>query len=556
MDSMEKRKRVMARSMKLGHCVCNPRQPCPCPLFKAKNVCTCAGERAPAAQAGGAVRLTEHVRSAGCAGKIGQQDLHAILARLPPVRDPRLLVGLATADDAGVFRLASGVNVVQTVDVFTPCVDDARLFGKIAACNSLSDVYAMGGTPVTALSIIGFPIEALPGEVMAEILRGGLDILNAAGVVLVGGHSINDEEIKFGLAVTGLVTEAALVTNAGAKPGDALMLTKPLGTGIVALARQLGKASPESVAAAEAAMAALNRAASEIMARHKATACTDVTGFGFLGHLCRLAMESKVTAEVWCDRLPLLPGVLDYAAQGMFSGANERNAEFSAARTQFDAGVSETMKAVLFDAQTSGGLLMTLPAGEAEAALRDLRAAGVGDAAIVGVISETSSGAMRVLPARSGFRRHPAGIATKARAGADCVEVGLNLQNRDRRSRLQNTASLNQEPQEKTMSGKEKAKQPACCEHGSASSEGALEKFQDFMGAALAPGALDVVTKELLAVALGLAVHCVPCTRIHLKKARQMGIGQAELEEAAALAVAFSGCRALMLWNELKQEPP
>ncbi|MDD5677436.1 MAG: selenide, water dikinase SelD [Kiritimatiellae bacterium] len=408
MNSKEKRLRVMARSIQLGHCVCDPRKPCPCPLFKAKNVCTCAGEHVPATNSGAPVRLTEHVRNAGCASKIGQADLHAVLACLPVVKDPRILVGMATADDAGVFRLASGVTVVQTVDVFTPSVDDPFLFGRIAACNSLSDVYAMGGTPVTALSIIGFPIESLPHEVMAEILRGGMKVLKEANTILLGGHSINDEEVKFGFAVTGIIAESSLVTNAGARPGNVLILTKPLGTGIVALADRLGKASPESVSAAAAAMGSLNKAAAEIMVTYHATACTDVTGFGFIGHLCQLVIESGVTVEVWCDRLPILPGVMDYVGQGMFSGANERNSEYSAARTQFGIGVTDMMKAVLFDAQTSGGLLMAIPAGKADAALRDLHNAGVRDAVIVGEIREKSDGVIRVLPEGAGKNNHRA----------------------------------------------------------------------------------------------------------------------------------------------------
>lgn len=521
MDSMEKRKRVMARSIKLGHCVCDPRKPCPCPLFNEQNICTCAGERLPAAKSGKQVRLTDYVRSAGCASKIGQKDLHAVLARLPVVKDPRILVGMTTADDAGVFRLASGVTVVQTVDVFTPGVDDPYLFGRIAACNSLSDVYAMGGTPVTALSIIGFPIESLPHEVMAEILRGGMEALKEANTILLGGHSINDEEVKFGFAVTGIVGESSLVTNAGARPGDVLILTKPLGTGIVSLAGQLGKALRESVNASAAAMGALNKAASEIMVRHLATACTDVTGFGFIGHLCQLVIESGVTAEVWFDRLPLLPGVMDYAAQGIFSGANERNSEYSTARTKFSDGVTDMMKAVLFDAQTSGGLLMAIPAGEADAALKDLHAAGVKDAVIVGVIGEKSEGALRVLPEASGKSGRKTGKDVK---------------------------------KEEIMTEAVKKKEESCCSHESASSDGALEKFRDFISTALAPGALDVATKELLAIALGLAVHCVSCSRTHIEKAKKMGVSNEEIEEAAALAVAFSGCRALMLWNELKKE--
>lgn len=523
MDAREKRKRVMSRSIKLGHCVCDPRKPCPCPLLQERDICLCAGERVPPAQADQPVRLTEHVRSAGCASKIGQKDLHAVLAQLPAVQDPRILVGMATADDAGVFQLAPGVTVVQTVDVFTPGVDDPYRFGRIAACNSLSDVYAMGGTPVTALSIIGFPIERLPHAVMAEILRGGMDVLQEAGTILLGGHSINDEEIKFGFAVTGLIQADAVVSNAGARPGQVLILTKPLGTGIVSLAGQMGQASAEAAEAMLVSMTTLNKLAAEIMTRHHTTACTDVTGFGFLGHLCRITMESGVTAQIGFTRLPLLPEVLEYATRGIYSGANERNMDYSAARTQFAPEITEAMKAVLFDAQTSGGLLMAVPAEEADATLRDLHAAGIVQAAIVGVIAEKSEGAIRV--------------------GLDLAIERSVPATTDRKTEHKD------QPMETTTADE------ACCAHGTApTGEGTLALFQKFMGAAMAPGAIDVVTKELLAIALGLAVHCEPCTRIHIKKARSMGIGAAEMEEAAALAVAFAGCRALMLWNALKRE--
>lgn len=506
----------MARSIKLGHCVCDPRKPCPCPLLKELDVCTCAGERVPPPSTDKPVRLTEHVRSAGCASKIGQKDLHAVLARLPKIEDQRLLVGMATADDAGVFRLASGVTIVQTVDVFTPGVDDPHTFGRIAACNSLSDVYAMGGTPVTALSIIGFPIETLPPEVMAEIIRGGMDTLKEAGAILLGGHSINDEEIKFGFAVTGLVQESEIVTNAGAKPGDVLILTKPLGTGIVSLAGQIGRASPESLAAIMVSMTTLNKAAAEVMVRHKANAGTDVTGFGLIGHLRQMVVESRVTAELWADRLPVFPGVLEYAAQGMFSGANERNADYSMACTSFDAGVSDAIKAVCFDPQTSGGLLMAIPSARADAALRDLRAAGVEAAVMVGRITEKSEGRIHVEAARTECPP-PFGV-----------------------SREKEETKVKQED--------------VCCAPGSAPTEDSMKQFMQFMGTAMAPGALDVVTKEYLAIALALAVNCVPCAKIHIRKAKAMGIGAQELDEAAALAVAFGGCRVMMLWNELKKE--
>ncbi len=418
-DPREKRKQVMARSIKLGHCVCDPRKPCPCPLFKEKNVCTCAGERIPLDEPKAAVRLTEYVRHAGCASKVSQKDLDMVLKSIPPISDPRLLVGTATADDAGVFRLTPEATIVQTVDVFTPGVDDPYTFGRIAAANSLSDVYAMGGRPVTALSIIGFPIERLPHEVMTEIIRGGMTGLTEAGTILLGGHSINDEEIKFGFAVTGLIRNDELVTNAGARPGDVLVLTKPLGTGIVSLAAQIGRAAPESVEAMLASMTTLNRAAAEVMVRNGATACTDVTGFGLMGHLAQMAIQSRVTAEIWLDELPLFPGVLDYARQGMYSGANERNAEFSAAVADFAAGIGEDRKAVLFDAQTSGGLLIAFPPDKVEPALADMRRSGVSQAVIVGRIAGSSEGRIRVIaerpadfipscrPRRPGDRRCP-----------------------------------------------------------------------------------------------------------------------------------------------------
>jgi len=520
----------MARSVKLGHCVCDPRKPCPCPLFREKNVCTCAGEKVPLDEPRVPVRLTEYVRHAGCASKVGQKDLDEVLKGLPAVSDPRLLVGTATADDAGVFRLTPELTVVQTVDVFTPGVDDPYIFGRVAAANSLSDVYAMGGRPVTALSIIGFPIERLPSAVMTDILRGGMAGLAEAGTILLGGHSINDEEVKFGFAVTGVVKAADLVTNAGARPGDVLVLTKPLGTGIVSLASQVGRASAESVEAMTASMVALNRAAAEVMVRHGATACTDVTGFGLMGHLAQMAIQSRVTAEVWADDLPLFPGVLGYIRQGIFSGANERNAEFSAARADFESGVGEETQAVLYDAQTSGGLLIAFPAERAEKALAEMREAGVSHAACVGRVIGRSKGRIRVVASR------PGGNSAKTMSDSPKDDGPVRT------------------IREEEMPEKDAPRDEKCCAEGSGTTDQALDMFQDFMGSALRPGAVDVVTKELIAVALSLAVHCVPCAKIHLRKAREIGIGESELEEAAALATAFSGCRAMMLWNELKSE--
>jgi selenide,water dikinase len=524
----------MARSIKIGHCVCDPRQSCPCPLFKEKNVCTCAGERVPIEESGEKVRLTDFVRHAGCASKVSQKDLHEVLEKLPEVEDPRLIVGTATADDAGVFELTPGMLIVQTVDVFTPGVDDPYTFGRIAACNSLSDVYAMGGRPVTALSVIGFPVERLPLEVMAEIIRGGMDVLADAGTILLGGHSINDEEVKFGFAVTGLVEAKGIITNAGAKPGDVLVLTKPLGTGIVSLAAQVGRASPESIAAAERAMTTLNKKAAEIMGRHGATACTDVTGFGLLGHLAQMVAESKVTAEIWAGALPLFPGVPDYVKQGLYSGANERNAEYSASWTEFAEGISEETKAVLYDAQTSGGLLVALSRERAAGALGEMKRSGLADAAIIGRILGPSSGQI---------------LVKNGPAEGDEAEKTPSP-----RSPASKAGEKPQQFRESAMPKHIINPHEECCAEGSGTPDLAMGMFQDFMGTALKPGALDVVTKELIAVALGLAVNCVPCSKIHIQKARDMGISDKELEEAAAIATAFGGCRAMMLWNELKDE--
>ena len=309
MKDYSKRKRIMARSLKLGHCICNPKEPCPCDLFKRKNVCLCAGERLE--DAAEDVALTQFVENAGCASKISQNDLKKVLAGLPAVSDPRVLVSADTCDDAGVFKLSDDTALVQSVDVFTPVVDDPYLFGQIAAANSVSDIYAMGGRPLTALSIIGFPIETLSHKVMNKILWGGLDKMREAGVVILGGHSIKDKEIKFGFAVTGLIHPSAIVTNSGAKPGDRLILTKPLGTGVISFARQLGKASDRALAAAGRSMAGLNRAAAEEMARSGVTTATDVTGFSLLGHLSEIVRQSRVTAEIYADSVPVFDGVLD-----------------------------------------------------------------------------------------------------------------------------------------------------------------------------------------------------------------------------------------------------
>jgi selenide,water dikinase len=515
MAKSAKRDRVIRRSRQLGHCICDPRKPCPCDLLIEKDVCLCAGERLESAsEENGTARLTQFVKNPGCASKIPAADLARVLSRLPAVTDPRLIVGLGTADDAGVYQLTDDLCLVQTVDVFAPCVDDPYLFGRIAACNSLSDCYAMGGRPITALSVIGYPIHAHPEEWMVRMLLGGMEALREAGVLLVGGHSINDEEMKLGFAVTGTVRRDAIVTNAGARPGDLLVLTKPLGTGIIAFAAQVGRASAESLRAAEKSMSTLNRAAAEVMVTFGAHACTDVTGFGLLGHLCHLARESGVTAEIWSGTPPAFPEVRRLAAEGVAGGAVERNREFAAERVRMDDGVSEAEMDVLYDAQTSGGLLIAFAPERAEAALAALRQAGCVEATIVGRVIEKSKGRIHVT------------ANSPSASGAPAPE-------------RPSAPQIQKPPHEE------------CCSPAAEAVPGdAAAAFKQFMGKVFTPGALDVIQKELMTIALSVAVQCGPCLRIHLDKAREMGIPREEIEEAAWMGVAFGGCKAMMFWQE------
>ena len=252
------------------------------------------------------VRLTALAKRAGCAAKHPPGFLLPLLGLLPPVSDPNVLVGSSTADDAAVYRLSADLALVLTTDFFTPIVDDPRDFGRVAAANALSDVYAMGGRPLAALSIVGFP-DTLPATVLAAILAGATEVTTAAGAAIVGGHTIKSEEPIFGLAVTGTVHPDRVLSNAGARPGDALILTKPIGLGIITTAAKSGRDSLGAIGEAVRVMTTLNKAAAEVLAGFKVHALTDVTGFGLLGHLRNVTAASRVTAEVWADRVPVLP---------------------------------------------------------------------------------------------------------------------------------------------------------------------------------------------------------------------------------------------------------
>ena len=390
MIDYEKRKRIMGRSIKLGHCICNPKEPCPCDLFKQKNVCLCSGEREEDAPED--VPLTKFVENAGCASKINQNDLKKALDGLPKIFNRRVLVSSDTCDDAGVYQLTKNMALVQSVDVFTPLVDDPYTFGQIAAANSVSDIYAMGGKPLTVLSIVSFPIEKLSPRIMNKMLQGGIDKLKEAGTVVIGGHSIKDNEIKFGFAVTGIIDPGKMITNDKARPGDVLVLTKPIGTGIISFANQIGKASARALRAAAKSMVELNKSAAEIAVGMGVRTGTDITGFSLLGHLSEIVRQSGVTVEIHTKKVPLFDEVLGYVRAGIISGAIERNHEYSGQFVTATDGVDLDLETVLYDPQTSGGLLIAIQEKKAGLFLKKLKARGVKKAAIIGKVISKSEG--------------------------------------------------------------------------------------------------------------------------------------------------------------------
>jgi selenide,water dikinase len=310
-----------------------------------------------------------------------------VLKNLPQSTHPDLLIGFNKADDAGVFRLDERTALVQTVDFFPPIVDDPYFFGQIAAANALSDVYAMGGRPLTALNIVGFPLGVMPPEVLSEILRGGNDKVQEAGAVVVGGHSIKDKELKYGLAITGLVDLSRIVTNAGAKPGDMLFLTKALGTGIITTGIKRNVVSPDLAQLVIRQMVALNRTAAELMVQYDVHAATDITGFGLLGHAMEMAEASGISLRFFADSLPILPEAERLAGEGFNPGGSNDNRSWLQDRVAMASGVRKLLEQVLYDAQTSGGLLIAIPPSRASAFAEALGNAGLPNAVVGEVLT-------------------------------------------------------------------------------------------------------------------------------------------------------------------------
>ncbi|MFQ5568457.1 MAG: selenide, water dikinase SelD [Rhodothermales bacterium] len=344
----------------------------------------------------GTYRLTRYTRGLGCACKLRPQDLNVILAALPVPDDPAVLVSAATTDDAAVYRLRDDLALVQTVDFVTPVVDDPYTFGAIAAANALSDVYAMGARPLVGLNVVGFPARRLPLRILEAILRGAADKAAEAGLLLLGGHTLDAAEPAFGLAVTGVAHPDAVLQNNTARPGDALVLTKPLGTGILATAMKRGLADAAPARTAADVMATLNRDAADAVLAVGAHACTDVTGFGLLGHLREMASGSGVDVTLSAHAVPVLDAARSLAGADVVPGGTLNNLAHVEPHVVFAPDVSRVDRLILADAQTSGGLLVSLPADRAEALLDALRSRGVSAAACIGHVTKPGSGAIRV----------------------------------------------------------------------------------------------------------------------------------------------------------------
>ena len=320
------------------------------------------------------IRLTQFAKHGGCAAKIGPDTLSRVLERLPKFSDPSLLVGFETSDDAAVYKVADDIAVIQTLDFFTPVVDDPYTFGQVAAANALSDVYAMGGEPKIALNIVEFPGELDP-DILGEILRGGADKVHEAGAVLVGGHSIQDDVPKYGLSVTGFVHPDKIYKNYGCREGDVLILTKPLGVGLVCTAARMNAAAEKDMELAVRSMTTLNKYGAEILKKYRIHGCTDVTGFGFLAHLCEMVGE-RYTAFVDQAAVPFIPGCPGYVEEFYLTAAAQRNRNHVQEKVKF-GNVSFAMEEILFDPQTSGGLLASVAAADGPAALEEIRKLGL-----------------------------------------------------------------------------------------------------------------------------------------------------------------------------------
>ena len=354
-------------------------------------------EKEPATSITEKIKLTHFTHGLGCACKIQPQILEKVLKNMPIFHDENILIDQQTNDDAAVYRINDNQALLGTVDFFTPIVDDPYYFGAIAAANSLSDIYAMGGTPLFAMNIVGFPTNRLPVSTLEEILKGAYDKAKEAGIGILGGHTIDDTEPKFGMAVLGIADPGKLLRNSNARPGDVLILTKPIGTGIISTAIKKGIVSKEIMDYTIGLMAQLNKIPAEIARNYPVSACTDITGFGLLGHLMEMTKSSKVDASIFIKEVPLIDGALEFAESEIIPGGSKSNLQYVSESLKFDKNISYLDRIILADAQTSGGLLFSLPEAHAETMLKDLKAAKITEAKIIGKIDKNGKGFIHLI---------------------------------------------------------------------------------------------------------------------------------------------------------------
>ncbi len=335
------------------------------------------------------VDLLEYIGEGGCSAKLPALKLSEYLVGLPASNDPNLLVGIETHDDAGVYKISVDTALIQTVDFFPPVCSDPYCFGQIAAANSLSDIYAMGGKPLTALNLMMYPDDEMPSEVFREILRGSSDKVREAGALIIGGHTIRDSSLKYGLAVTGLIHPDNVITNSKAKPGDVLILTKPLGTGVIIAGKKLNSVPDIIYSQALTSMMQLNNSACEVMQNYGVKCATDITGFGLLGHTLKLSAASGVSIIIDSSSIPMLEGTYNLADLGFIPGAVFRNQDYTDEKCSYN-NIDYNLKVIMLDAQTSGGILMSVPAEKKHDILSDLKKKGLNYASIIGEVISLS----------------------------------------------------------------------------------------------------------------------------------------------------------------------
>jgi len=330
------------------------------------------------------IDLLQMVEYGGCSAKISPKQLEEILKYLPLPKDPNILVDIDTHDDAGVYKVNDDLALVLTTDFFPPVCSDPYEFGEIAAANSISDVYAMGGDPILALNIMMFPAAKLPMDAYAEILKGGFDKATEAGVRIIGGHTIDDSTPKYGLAVVGYIHPKKIITNAGVRPGDSLILTKPVGTGVILAGHRLGMVSDSDLNEAKDLMKLLNKSGAEVMKKHNNAGATDITGFGLAGHALKMAKASKVSISIGMKQVPLIGKTYSLLDDGCIPGASFRNLDYAEKDIEFASDLDYNLKMIAFDAQTSGGLLFAVPAGKVDHVLEDLNNSGLLKSRVIG----------------------------------------------------------------------------------------------------------------------------------------------------------------------------